>query len=621
MCSSSNSSSKKFIKDYIFPFKFTFVIAILFVIFTTFVFLGIGIVVKFFANSVSESISYDEFKFKSLYMLFVFIFALSLGIFFRSYFMSKGAEKIVLKMRKDFYQTIVNLPVRFFYEKNRVNLVSFLSKDIPFIGNTITYDFSGILRQILTIVGAIIMLVYNNLQLTLALFSITPFILVFSIYIGKKMKSSVKNVDKFVGRLNILFEESVYGIKVIKSFNRELLFIDRFLSESLSIYQRMSKYILLKAFFVVLIVISVFMAMIVILMIGVKGLFENNLSAGELSAFIVYAIIVAGAVSDLSDRFGKIQQFKLAINKMYSEVLDYDYSSNLYSETKSIHHDFKKEDFETLEFKNVSFRYGIPIESYTSNKVDINKHNIYSSFDKKSEKNVLENISFSINKGEKVALVGISGAGKTTIFDLIMGFNIPISGEILINGKINYLDLSPTQIHSLFSWTPQELTIFSGDVGDNVSFFDKKYKQSDIINALELAYAKDFVLSIGGISSDLGEKGAKISHGQKQRIAIARAILYDAPILLMDEVTSALDVESENYIKKYLNSCDKTQIVIAHRLSTVIASDKIWLLQDGSIIAEGTHNELLNTNSEYRKMVSMLNIKDASTDFDDKTIN
>lgn len=596
----NSNNTKKFIEEYIYTFKFTFLIAMFFVVFSTVVFLGIGLVLKYCINSISEGMKNGNLEFTQLYILFIFIFLFSICIFFRAYFMSKCAEQIVFKMRKDIYKRIINFPMKFFNEKNNVSLLEHISKDVPFIGNTITYDFSGMLRQILTIVGAMIMLIYNNLQLTITLFSLIACVLILSVYIGRKMKVSIRNVNSFVARLNLLFEETVYGIKVLKSFNRESLFTDMFFAESFSIYKKMKKYILLKSLFTLFIIIFIFTILTGILGIGVKGLLENNISVAELSVFVIYSIIIVAAVADLSDRFGKIQQFILTIDNIYSEVLCCEY--DLHDECKDVdkyvfNRNFDKGGFQKLEFKNVSF-------GYVSNSDKSNANMKY----------ILNDVSFAINKGEKIALIGISGAGKTTIFDLIMSFKKPLFGDILVNDSIHYSDLSYKEINSLFAWVPQELTIFSGCIKDNVSLFDRKYSDSDIISALEDANASNFVIGAGGISYDIGEKGAKISHGQKQRIAIARAILHDAPILLMDEVTSALDIESEEHIKKYLRSCNKTQIVIAHKLSTVISSDKILLLQDGGIVAQGTHAELLNTSSEYRKIVSMFDMNGECAD-------
>lgn len=515
----------------------------------------------------------------SLFTMMGIMLVTNFSIFLRITCISYAGEKVISDIRKDVYAYLINLPPSFF-EKTRIpEIQANLLTDTAIIQDFINHGLANFLRHLITLIGGVFMLVKTSQALSLQASAGIPLIFLLIAFLGKKVKKLSKLARNSISEIANQVDDTFYGIQTLQSFNYQPVAIKIFNDLVEKTFDTFIKYARMRAILIVIIMTAIFGMIILITWLGVNYVYAGKATAGELSAFILFSLITGNALNSLSDIYGKVQSAIRSIEKVISLF-------GFFNPAKTANEKFTFDNVEvnSLEFKNIGFTY----------------------YEEK-EQTILTNFSLFIKKGEKIAIVGPSGAGKSTLFSLLLRFYSPMQGEILVNG----IDITTINLHdlrNLVAWVPQEGSLFSGTILENILMGKPSADYNEVVEATKRAHAWEFIQSLPyQFQTNIGEKGTKLSSGQRQRLAIARAILKDAPILLFDEITSALDAESESFVQEYLRTIKgvKTTIIIAHRLSTVSDADKILVLKNGEIVEIGQHKELLSAGGLYSKMVSI----------------
>ena len=494
----------------------------------------------------------------------------------QTYLMSLVSYKLVVDLRNQAYEHLQRLSLSFYKKKRTGEIISRLISDVDVIQNIFVNEMSNFFGSFLLVAGVLAFIFYIHWQLSIFLLIIAPLLAFtvnkFSFWI-KKSSSSIQGK---MADISSILQETIMGIEVIKSFTTEKREIERFREENTRNLQLGLQRARMTAILTPLVEIVTLGGLIFILWYGGREVIKGTLTMGELVAFMVYIAIVIEPIGRVSRAYGIYQQV-LASSERVFEILDTEPT------IKEIPKAVKMSRIKGhVRFKDVYFAY---------NKDDV----------------VLEKINLEVNPGEKIALVGPSGVGKTTLVGLIPRFYDSISGTISIDGY----DIKTVKISSLreqIGIVSQEIILFSGGIRDNIAYSDIKATDEEIVAAAKKANAHDFIMGLEkGYNTQVGERGAMLSGGEKQRIAIARVILRDPRILILDEATSAVDTETELLIKDALESLteNKTTFVIAHRLSTVQGADRIAVLDKGKIKEIGSHQQLLAQNGLYARLYNM----------------
>lgn len=534
--------------------------------------IGIEKLQSFFSST--QNLTLNEVTF-----LFIILLVLQAAFsFLRVYTFTQVSEKSMRDLRKELYSKIITLPISFF-EKSRVGeLMSRITSDVTQLQDVLSITLAELFRQVFTLIGGIILISLLSSKLTLFMLSTFPFLVVAAIIFGRFIRKNSKKVQDELAQTNIIVEETLQSINVVKAFTNERLEVNRY---GISI-QRVVDYALKAATFrggfISFIILVLFGGVVGVVWYGGNLVLSGELAFKDLFTFILYTGFIGGSVGGLGDMYAQIQR-TVGASERILEIIDEKSEVDVSNEI-----DYRKVAG-NISFENIGFAY--------PSRPDVT---------------VLKDISFEINSGEKIAIVGHSGAGKSTIVQLLMKLYPLNKGKILIDGE-NIAKQDVTQLRSNIAVVPQEVMLFGGTIFENIAYGKPTATAAEVFAAARKANALEFIESFPDkFETVVGERGVKLSGGQRQRVAIARAILKDPAILILDEATSALDSESEKLVQDALNELmeNRTTIIIAHRLATIRNVDTIYVLKDGEIAESGKHDELiLKDEGIYANLVKL----------------
>ena len=559
---------------YLKPYKSTYLLGLLFLFLSSFASL---IFPMFIGEMVDASKKSMENINKIATLLFGLFTIQAIFSYFRIILFVNVTEKFIAKLRQSTYEHLIRLPMTFFNKRRVGELNSRIASDISLLQETFTTTSAEFIRQIIIVVGGIILLGFISLKLAIFMLSIFPIIIIVAIIIGKKLRSYSKTVQNHIAESNTIVEETLQGITNVKAFANELYESIRYKNKTEEIVKHAIKGGQLRAAFASFIILGIFGAIAAVIWYGARLIHLGNISMGDLTSFLMLTIFIGASIGSISDLFAQIQK-AIGATEQLMEILDE--TSEDYSDGEVSHH-IKG----AIQFKKLSFNY--------PNRLDVQ---------------VLSSINLSIHEGDQIALVGVSGAGKSTITQLLMRFYQNYSGNLLIDDT-EITELPLTDLRKQIAIVPQDILLFGGSIKENIAYGKTSASDEEIKKAAEQANSHEFITEFpDGYETLVGDRGIQLSGGQRQRIAIARAILKNPKILILDEATSALDSESERLVQDALDQLMKgrTSIVIAHRLSTIRKAHKICVLEKGRILESGNHDELSKLeNGTYKKLSSL----------------
>ncbi len=560
------------------PYKLNIIYAFIFLIITSSATLSVGIGVKYLIDEGLVQRNTEILNFGIIFLLFLVV-TISTGTYFRFYFISWVGERVVADIRIAVYSRVLRLSPVFFEKIRTGEVLTRITADTSVLQSIIGSSLSIALRNFITLLGGLILLFFTSPKLTLLASLVIPAVIVPIIFYGKRVRRLSRASQDRIADIGAYAEESINAIETVQSYSHEKIDRDNFNREVENTFLTSLERIYARAMLGSVVIFLVFGSISLILWAGSIDVINKKITAGSLTSFVFYAVIVAGAVGALTEVFGELQRGAGAAERLF-ELLEVKPEIVSPKVSKIIPHDEPSK----VEFNLVSFSY--PSRPKTS---------------------VINKLTFTVDPGEKVALVGPSGAGKTSIFKLLLRFYDPFEGEIKIN-NINIRESKISDFRTRIGLVSQDSVIFSTSALENIRYGKPDATVEEVIKAASSAMATEFIEKMpDGFNTFLGEKGVRLSGGQKQRISIARAILRDPSILLLDEATSALDSENEKLVQTALSSVmkDRTTIVIAHRLSTVVSANRILILNNGTLQGIGTHQSLLSNNSLYSKLAKL----------------
>ena len=560
---------------YIKPYKWQLVAACgaLFMISIAMLSLGRGL-----AFIVDEGLSGKDPVFLSTTIIVTLAIAvvLAIGSYFRASLINRLGEQVIADLRVALFHHILSQSSNWFESAKPGDILSRLTTDTSIIQTVLGSTLSMAVRNIIFLVGGLVLVIISSPKMSFVLAVLVPLIIFPLVLLARNLRYASKTAQEKVADLAVLAEESVSGIRSIHAFSQELFIESKFkqLSDE-AIFAAMVR-AKLRGLLSGLIIFLVIAGTGCLLWVGGQDLQQGTMTAGELTSFVFYAFLVAASVGALSELGGEVQRALGALERI-------------------------------IDIFNVRPEFVSPAQTtkiFESYPADIVFDNLSFNYESRPDWPVLKKINFTIRAGEHVALVGPSGAGKSTIFHLLLRFYLPIGGQIRI-GNTDINEMTNDVLRSQIGLVPQDVALFSQSILENISFGSPNADLLEIQHAAINAEAHQFITELPeGYDTMVGEKGVRLSGGQRQRIAIARSILRKPSIMLLDEATSALDSNSEAIVQKAIRKLclDKTSIVIAHRLSTVIDADRIFVMDKGEIIAEGSHEHLLTQSELYYQL-------------------
>ena len=503
----------------------------------------------------------------------------AIGTFARFYWVSWLGERVTADIRKAVYKHIINLHPGYFEDNLSGEIQSRITTDTTLIQSVIGSSASIALRNLLMMIGGTLFLFITNPKLTSVVLLCIPLVIGPIMFFGRKVRRLSRDSQDEIANVGAYVGESIQQIKTVQAYNQQTHNDGVFSRYVETAFNVAKDRILMRSVLITVVMTLVFAALAVMIWVGGQDVINGRMSAGELTAFVAYAVIVATAVGAISQVISELQRAAGAMERLI-ELLEAESLIQAPAVPAKLVDAFTGQ----LDFKSVSFAYPSRPDTLA-----------------------LDEVTLTVRPGESLALVGPSGAGKSTLLDLVLRFYDPLKGNLTLDG-VDVRDLTPTELRSHIAIVSQQPALFTGSVIDNIRFGRPDASLDEVRAAAESAFASEFIeLLPQGYDSFLGEAGVRLSGGQRQRLAIARAILNDPEILLLDEATSALDAESERKVQIALEKLMKgrTSLVIAHRLATVMNVDRIAVLENGRLIATGTHGSLLKDCELYANLAKL----------------
>jgi ABC transporter fused permease/ATP-binding protein len=563
--------------NFMLPYKRSFFMGMVFLLFSSLLLLTF----PFVAGKLIDTASGEEWIFTDInsiaFILLGILFIQSIFSFFRVWLFAKVSERSMRDIRLALYSRLINLPMTFYDQRRTGELISRITSDVSLLQDTFSVTLAELFRQIITLIAGTIFLVYTTPKLTLFMLATFPILVLIAMVFGKFIRKLSKATQDELAAANVIVEETLQSIMTVKSFTGEDYEAKRYgkgLNRVVSVALKAAGF---RGAFISFIIFALFGGIVAVMWYGATLVSSGDMSIGDLVSFVLYTTFIGGSIAGLGDIYGQVQK-AIGSSERVLEILEEETEQSLPKlENGRIQGD--------VSFEGVSFRYPT-----------------------RPEAEVLKNIDLKVNAGDKVALAGHSGAGKSTIIQLLMRFYDLDHGLIKIDGK-PIKDWNLKQLRSHMGIVPQEVLLFGGSIRENIAYAKPSASEEELVLAAKKANAWQFISQFPeGLDTMVGERGIKLSGGQRQRIAIARAILKDPSILILDEATSSLDAESESLVQEALDELMKgrTTIIIAHRLGTIRKVDRIYVLRDGEVVEEGRHEDLaLQEGGFYANLVKL----------------
>ncbi|PPK51129.1 ABC transporter transmembrane domain-containing protein [Marinobacter persicus] len=578
MINSRHRKALKLVAEFISPYKRTVAGALIALVFTAGVTLGLGQGLRILVDQGLATESPENLS-KAIGLFFVLVLGLAFGSFARFYLVSWIGERVIADLRKKVFNHLIDLHPGFFEENRALEIQSRFTADTTVLQSVIGSTVSIALRNAVMLVGGLMLLFVTNAKLASIILLGFPVVIAPILFFGRKVRQLSRLSQDRVADVGSYVGENLTQIKTVQAFNHQPHDRQHFAGVSENAFEVARARIRQRARLTTLVIGLVMGAVGIVIWIGGLDVIHGRITPGELAAFVFYSLLVGVAAGAISEVIGELQRAAGSAARL----------------------------FELLQTRPAFVREKVSRVLPDAVAGEIRIEGLDFHYPSRPERPALSDLNLTVRAGETLALVGPSGAGKSTLFDLLLHFYQPDAGRILIDG-IDTAGLSLSDLRRCFALVPQTPALFHGTVADNIRYARPEANQAEVEQAARIAHAHEFIQALpDGYQTKLGDAGAGLSGGQKQRLAIARALLANAPILLLDEATSALDAESEHLIQQAMPklTSERTTLVIAHRLATVRDADRIAVLDEGRLLAVGSHEELMRDSPLYRRLAKL----------------
>ena len=559
------------------PYRGLMIAAILALVLTAMISLTLPLAVR----RVIDTFGSGEAELLDQYFVAALIIAglLAVGTGLRYALVTRFGERVVADIRKAVFDRVISMSPAFYENLMTGEVLSRITTDTTLILSVIGSSMSIALRNMLIVIGGLVLMLFTSAKLTAMVLLIVPAVIVPILVLGRRLRVLSRENQDWIAASSGNASESLGAVQTVQAFTNEAASQAQFGQMTEASFDAAQRRIKTRALMTIIVIFLVFAGVVGVLWMGARDVRADQMSAGALVQFVIYAVMVAGGVAALSEIWGELQRAAGATERLVELLRTQD----------------------TVQDPEIDIALPTPVAGR------IAFENVHFTYPARPDVQALDGINLSIDPGETVAFVGPSGAGKTTIIQLILRFYDPASGRITLD-DVDLRDVSRAVFRQSVALVPQDPVIFAASARENIRFGRPDATDAEITAAAEAAAAHGFITALpDGYDSYLGERGVMLSGGQKQRIAIARAILRDAPVLLLDEATSALDAESERAVQSAVDrlSADRTTLIVAHRLATVKKADRIVVLEAGQIVDMGTHDELVTKGGLYARLARL----------------